>query len=66
MNDDLVYWSVAEVNRRRGVKYYECPVCHKKTMQKYNDVNPAYKSQYNPGECLIEHCPCGYYQEFPC
>ena len=66
MGDDLVYWSVAEANRRRGMRFHKCPYCDAQTMTRRNDVNPKYKSAYNPGGCLVESCPCGYYEEFPC
>jgi hypothetical protein len=64
--DELVYWSVAEANRRRGEQAYECPQCGERAMRRRNDVNPEYRSEYNPGECVVESCPCGYYEEFPC
>lgn len=63
--NDLVYWSIAEANRQRGGQRFECPRCHKTTMKITNSVNPEYASQFNPGECVIYECPCGYFDEVP-
>jgi hypothetical protein len=70
MNDDLVYWSVAEVNRRRGAVSkpmgMKCPSGHDNWRAR-NGVDPKYKSQYNPGEYVEFTCAdCGYSFEEQC
>jgi len=67
MSDDLVYWSVMEANRRRGGQKEECPNCGERTVRVTNSVNPAYRSRYNPGECVLFECEsCSYWEEIPC
>lgn len=62
MNDDLVYWSVAEANRQRGSRIVSIPqcVCGSTEGRARNGVDPKYASRYNPGEYVEFTCAhCG-------
>jgi hypothetical protein len=70
MSDDLVYWSVAEVNRKRGSasqpKGMKCPKGHDNWRVR-NGIDPQYKSEYNPGEYVEYTCAeCDYSFEEGC
>lgn len=64
---NFVEWSVAEVNRRCKDERKKCPKCDKRSLRILHDIRPEYKSQHNPGECLVMDClDCGYHEVRPC
>ena len=71
LGDDLVYWSVAEVNRRNAGQSkplnMNCPRCATDSWKTFHGVDPQYKSEWNPGEYVDFICAnCGYTEQQPC
>ena len=72
--DDLVYWSVAEVNRRNRLlgnpgkpMKMKCPQCGIDNWKVHHGVDSQYASQWNPGEYVNFICTgCGYTDQQPC
>jgi len=65
--DGFVEWSVMEANRQRAGQVFPCPKCGVNALSYTNDINPEYRSQYNPGEVVISEChSCGFWDESPC
>lgn len=68
-HSNLVGWSVLEANRRRRRrgKKDKCPHCGRDTLKITHDIRPEFKSQCNPGECLVFDCSaCGYNEVSQC
>ncbi len=73
MNHDLVYWSVAEVNRQNAgnppkkIGLRTCPTCEGDLWFTHHGVDPQFASEYNPGEYVDFICAkCGYTSHESC
>ena len=71
LGDDLVAWSVAEVNRENQGRNKSigtpCPSCGKDDWRAYHGIDSQYKSMHNPGEYVRFTCiNCGYAFEDQC
>ena len=70
--DDLVYWSVGEVNRQNAGKggkpmNMKCPRGCPDSWTTFHGVDPQYRSEWNPGEYVDFICAgCGYTEQHPC